>query len=478
MQQVLFTIPLFKDSFPPDGIPMYGFGAMLFICFVAVTLWGSRRARQTADMPPERFQDMVIVLFVSGIIGARVLYMIQYANHFPDKSIAGLLGAFFKIWEGGIIFYGSALGGALGYGLFYWFVIRRLKTHVSGWKLADAVAPLLALGLAIGRIGCYLNGCCWGQVACEECRVVPLGAAHFPLLPAHARQQLVSQQALQTTTGFTTDSRVFFGPFDDPRTRVKAVEVGSPADKAGVKPGDLIVKVNGEPNSIFMDLSGPEDQVNAAIATVRGYEEPVRPLEPPTPATVRKRLEFKEPAAYVEARMALRGTPTMNVDVSDRLTTSVREWPRGKSKLALAVEREGKVEELPPFAPATVGLYPTQLYETVSMGLLILFLLAYYPFRRHDGQLMVILMAVYAFHRFVNESLRIEPTVGMGLTLSQWGSVAILAAAVAIEIYLWRTMPSRWKGGADVTPVPTAPLAPAPTPVTATTNPSGEAPPK
>jgi phosphatidylglycerol---prolipoprotein diacylglyceryl transferase len=188
MQQVLFTIPLFKESFPPDGIPMYGFGAMLFICFVTVTLWGSRRAKKTADMPPERFQDMVIWLFVSGIVGARVLYMIQYSENFPDKSIGGQIAAFFKIWEGGIIFYGSALGGALGYGLFYWFVLRRLK--IDGWKLADAAAPLLALGLAIGRIGCYLNGCCWGQVACEECQTVPLGAAHFPLLPAHARPEL------------------------------------------------------------------------------------------------------------------------------------------------------------------------------------------------------------------------------------------------------------------------------------------------
>src|SRR5437763_11323935 len=104
MQQVLFTLPIFKNAFPPDGIPMYGFGAMLFVCFVAVTLWGSRRARRTADMPPERFQDMVIWLFVSGIVGARVLYMIQYSHNFPDQSIAGLLGAFFKIWEGGIIF--------------------------------------------------------------------------------------------------------------------------------------------------------------------------------------------------------------------------------------------------------------------------------------------------------------------------------------------------------------------------------------
>src|SRR5205823_10349714 len=101
----------------------------------------------------------------------------------------------------------------------------------------------------------------------------------------------------------------------------------------------------------------------------------------------------------------------------------VRDWPRGQHELALTVLRNGKEETIPPFAPRTVSLYPTQLYETVSMVLLILLLVAYYPFRRHDGQLMVLCMMGYAIHRFVNESLRIEPSVGWGLTLSQWGSV-------------------------------------------------------
>lgn len=436
MQQVLFTLPVFKESFPPDGIPMYGFGAMLFICFVAVTLWGSRRAKRTADMPPERFQDMVIWLFVAGIVGARVLYMIQYANHFPDKSLGGLIGAFFKIWEGGIIFYGSALGGALGYGLFYWFVLRRLK--INGWKLADAVAPLLALGLAIGRIGCYLNGCCWGQVACEECQYVPLGAAHFPLLPAHARPQLVREQHLQTTTGFTAYPRPRDEPFANPQTRVLAVEAGSPAAEAGVQPGDLIVKFNGQDNAILMDLSGAPEKVDAAIAAFKG--EP-RVTELPGGS---KRVEFTDLAVYLDARIAVEGAD-VTVTATDRFEDTLRDWPRGKEKLALVVDRNRQEVGPLTFEPVTLGLYPTQLYETVSMVLLIFFLLAYYPYRRHDGQLMVLLMVGYALHRFVNESLRIEPTIGLGLTLSQWGSVVIFATAVAIEIYLWKTMPSRWR---------------------------------
>jgi prolipoprotein diacylglyceryltransferase len=440
MQQVLFNLPIFKGAFPPDGVPIYGFGAMLFVTFILVTWWGTVRAKPIG-MPPPRFQDFVIWVFVSGIIGARVLYMIQYANQFPDKSVLGLLGAFFKIWEGGIVFYGSALGGAIGYGLFYWFVMR--KMDVSGWKLADAVAPLLALGLAIGRIGCYLNGCCWGQVAHEEVCPVPLGAAHFPLLPAHARTQLVAERHLQTSTGFAIQPRSRLNQFEDPRALVTVVEPGSPADKAGLRPGDRIARVNDEANWIIVDVSGSEEKVRAAVLRLKeaGAMLSVTP-------TGRDRAMFAKLDEYRKGRMAVEAeVPGVELHVTDRLEDLARDWPRGKSQLALAVERgDEPSKELQPFSPRTIGLYPTQLYETVSMVLLIFLLLAYYPYRRHDGQLMVLLMIGYAVHRFINESLRIEPSYALGLTLSQWGSVVVFAAAVAMEVYLWRVMPSRWKG--------------------------------
>lgn len=437
MRQILFTIPVFQDQFPPDGIPLYGFGAMLFVTFIMVTWWGTARARKIG-MEGSRFQDFTIWVFISGIVGARILYMTQYANQFPDQSLLGLAGAFFKIWEGGIVFYGSALGGVIGYGLFYWFVMRRL--NVSGWQLADAVAPLLALGLAIGRIGCYLNGCCWGQVANTEACPVPLGAAHFPLLPAHARGQLVSEKFLQTSTGFSIKPRDRGTMFEDPRAVVAVVEVGSPAEKAGLQPGDRIVLVNGQANAIVVEFAGPEEKVKAVTAALEAAGGKVAP-EPGG----RQRAVFDDLPKYLKGRMEAEKIPgDISLVTVDRLDEVTRDWPRGKAYLTLSVERNAQTIDLPPFEPETVGLYPTQLYETVSMILLILLLLAFYPYRRHDGQLMVVLMIGYAIHRFINESLRIEPSYNAGLTLSQWGSVIVLGSALAIEAYLWRVMPSRW----------------------------------
>jgi phosphatidylglycerol:prolipoprotein diacylglycerol transferase len=442
MDQVLFTIPILKGYLAPEGVPLYGFGAMLFVTFVACTWWGVRRGG-AVGMTPNQIQDMFIIIFLSGIVGARILYMIQYSHQFPDKSPLALAGVFFQIWRGGIIFYGSALGGAAGYGFFYWFVLRRLR--VNTWQLADALAPVIALGLAIGRIGCYLNGCCWGQVAVPEVAPVPLGGSEFPLLAAHCRDQLVRDQGLQTSAGFA------LAPKDrrDPRSVVLVVEPDSPAARAGLKAGDRVVKVNGQPNGIMVELYGGGAAEAAALALEQkgGKVAAAEPGRPPA-------VYFDDFSTYQQAVLA----PPAGVTTaeSDWLGELARDWPRGRHEMTLSVLRGGDTIELPPFVPRSIGLYPTQLYETVSMVLLILFLLAYHPFRRHDGQLLVLCMMGYAIHRFVNESLRIEPAVGGGLTLSQWGSVVIFAAAAGIEAYRWATSPSRWTARP---PVPEAPAA-------------------
>lgn len=462
MQQILFTIPILKGVwfFPPNGIPVYGFGAMLLLTFVAVTGWGIVRGRRVGLDAP-RVQDMTIALFFSGIVGARILYMIQYSYQFPS-DLPGLLGSFFQIWKGGIVFYGAAFGGAVGYGLFYWFVLRRLK--IDGWRLADAVAPLLCLGLAIGRIGCYLNGCCWGQVACEETCPVPLGAAHFPLLPAHDRAQLSAKSGnvpysyVQTTTGFAIDTR---GRADDPRSVVSGVEKGSAADRAGLQVGDKIVRVDGRPNGVVAAVLGAKPEQVQAVA--EEFRKQGARVEEPGGADRPPRLYFDHYADYTKAVDSVQpekhGT---RLSATDYLNDDVVNWPRGQHELTLGVLRDGQPVDLPPFVPRTVGLYPTQLYETLSMVLLIFVLLAYYPYRRHDGQLLILCMAGYAVHRFINESIRIEPSYALGLTLSQWGSVVIMGIAIGLEIYLWRVQPSRWARAAPPTPPAPVPEGPKP----------------
>jgi len=89
--------------------------------------------------------------FLGALLGTKLYHFIQ----FPERH-AHSIWRLFLIWEGGYVFYGGLLGGVLGFGIH--LLIR--KTPVI--RAADIAAPFLALGQAIVRVGCFLNGCCWG----------------------------------------------------------------------------------------------------------------------------------------------------------------------------------------------------------------------------------------------------------------------------------------------------------------------------
>jgi phosphatidylglycerol:prolipoprotein diacylglycerol transferase len=145
MRRVLFEIPELGFRIPGFGL------AMLLACGTAlfVTAWRARRER----LDPEAVYELAIWLMSGGFIGARTLYIIAHPEsiqHFSD---------IFKIWQGGIVFYGCILGGLLG-SILYW------SRHPFPFlPMADAVAPALVLGTGIGRVGCFLNGCCFGAVS-------------------------------------------------------------------------------------------------------------------------------------------------------------------------------------------------------------------------------------------------------------------------------------------------------------------------
>lgn len=450
MQQLLVLLPIHADFLDPRGLPIYGFGAMLFLTLVVTAMvWGPPRGK-LVGVPDGKMLDLGIVLFATGIAGARVVYMIQYRDQFGPEP-ADYVQQFFQFWRGGIVVYGAVFGGLLGYAIFYRLVLRRFR--ISGWKLADAVAPLIATGLAIGRIGCYLNGCCWGQPVCMETQPVPLSATlgEFPLLTAHAREQVCLPpregsrmpqiHGLQTSTGFSVGPRLPTGTGDQ-RTVVAGVEDDSAALRAGLRPGDRITHVNGAVNATIVEFSGDPELIAAAkprLLEARGVE---LPFSPDDGRRAFHRVGFDEPedARVGVLRLKDLRDAGLSVYTRDRLTDLVERWPRGESQLSLGVVRNG-VPETITFTPRTVSFFPTQLYETVSMALLVLVLLAFQPLRRHDGQMMVLLMLGYSAHRFLNEALRIEPTYALDLTLSQWISLGIFGTGLALEVFLRLTMP-------------------------------------
>jgi phosphatidylglycerol:prolipoprotein diacylglycerol transferase len=142
MQRILFTIPVV-------GYSLHGFSLMMLLaCFGAlgITFWRARRE----GIDPEAVAGLATWLISGGFIGARVMYLIQHPEMVEHVSDV------FKIWQGGIVFYGCILGGLIG-SVIYW--VRHPFPFAA---MADAVAPALAVGSALGRVGCFLNGCCFG----------------------------------------------------------------------------------------------------------------------------------------------------------------------------------------------------------------------------------------------------------------------------------------------------------------------------
>ena len=176
MHRILFTIPGL-------GFTLHGFSLMLLLgCFGAlfITAWRARRE----GIDPEAVFGLAAWLYSGGFIGARVLYIAQHR-----EAVHGIADVF-KIWQGGIVFYGCIAGGLIG-SILYW-----LRHPFPFRPMADAVAPALALGSALGRIGCFLNGCCYGD-RCELPLAVTFPAGS-PVWHHHVELGLIGPAALRS----------------------------------------------------------------------------------------------------------------------------------------------------------------------------------------------------------------------------------------------------------------------------------------
>ena len=117
-------------------------------------LWTASRNARRARLDPELPYDLAPWLIGGGLLGARLLYVFSYWS----KDFAGQpFSEVFAIWKGGLVFYGGLIGATLA-GV---IAIRRRKLPL--WRVADCLAPGIALGHVFGRTGCLLNGCCYGR---------------------------------------------------------------------------------------------------------------------------------------------------------------------------------------------------------------------------------------------------------------------------------------------------------------------------
>ncbi len=159
MHSVLFKIPGFHlGPISLGPFPVHAYGTMLALAFIVAFFGLWKLTSRTKLIPPDRSIDVVLVVLLSGVLGARLLHVVLNWGAYFGNAEASPIEALY-IWEGGLAFHGGVIGAMLG------SLICCRKLRISYGALADHLVPLLALGYAITKIGCFLNGCCHGHPA-------------------------------------------------------------------------------------------------------------------------------------------------------------------------------------------------------------------------------------------------------------------------------------------------------------------------
>lgn len=359
-------------NIPGTNIPISGYGAMVAIAFLGGTFWMVRIARRLkAD--EDIILNLAFLALIFSTIGAHTFYVI----HYWDSQFAHRPWSALNPFSGGFEFYGGFIGAFIACFLYLW--LKKLSIRLY----ADIITPGLLFGMGVGRIGCFLHGCCWGA-ACDPDLT---WAVHFPVSsPPHVRQWenrqvTVPEEFIITDTGGLLFHRA--------------------TDQAGLLPRHLIHLT--EPRLEFLEKRVSEAESRLAQARESGNEGRI----------ARASRELHSLAAYLD---------------------HLRRYDLQLGDLEAMVEQHEY---------QSVAMHPSQLYQAVGPLILALFTHALIYRRQRHGIVLAIGYGLYAIERFVEEGIRNDsPLDTFGLTVSQGVSIGILAVCILVYLYL-RTLPLR-----------------------------------
>ena len=148
----LYTLPSFAMFGKQVGpVTLHTYGVLLAVAFLA-GLWIASRQAKRDGLDSARITDMAIYVLIGGLLGAKVLLLIVEWPYYMKnpKDIWSLV-------QSGGVFYGGLLGALP---VAFWYARRH---QLDGWRTADVLAPGVAIGQALGRLGCFAAGCCYGR---------------------------------------------------------------------------------------------------------------------------------------------------------------------------------------------------------------------------------------------------------------------------------------------------------------------------
>lgn len=221
MWRELFTIP-------GVNFTIYGYGLMLVLaCLSGISL--SKFLARRCGLDPEFFVNIGIIALLTGVVGARLVHVLQdWKVYTSAPTLSENLVHMINLRRGGLVFYGGLLlatPACIAYGLFKKVPIRRGM---------DIVAPALMVGLAVGRIGCFMNGCCWGG-PCELPWSVQFPYGSPPFEEQFDKGQLKVDESLIVRSYYdrtTLETKVFERPVLRETSQLKTPELQAAASHA------------------------------------------------------------------------------------------------------------------------------------------------------------------------------------------------------------------------------------------------------
>jgi phosphatidylglycerol:prolipoprotein diacylglycerol transferase len=350
----------------PLGVPIRGYGVMMLVAIVAGVGLAAYRAKRMG-LDPEVIFGLALWMCIAGVIGARGFYVVQKWDQFQSDDLSATLIKIFSVTEGGLVVFGSAIGALAA------LVVFCRQRKLPALAIADLVAPSMMIGLAIGRVGCLLNGCCFGGY-CE----LPIALQFPPAAPVYHDQatsgELYGARLAQRDNPETGDVEVY----------VADLHPDSLAAKSGLKQGEVVQMIAGYKIDSMTDV----------------------------------RFVFGELTRHVAENEA-KGDPT-TVQINRHAPWTIAAMP-----------------------PRSLPVHPTQIYSAIDALLLALVLWFFYPFRRHDGEVVALMLTLHPISRFLLEVVRIDEPGAFGtpFTISQLVGFSFLAAALVLWIIIERGPP-------------------------------------
>jgi len=132
---------------------IHSYGLMIAIAFLLGLHLIKRDMKKRLDIDPDDIGTIALWSLILGIVGARLLHIIMFSKTYSFSDPIGWIA----IWKGGLVFQ-----GVFPFVLLYCFYASR-RYKIPFWAGSDCVMPYLAMAHAFGRVGCFLNGCCYGK---------------------------------------------------------------------------------------------------------------------------------------------------------------------------------------------------------------------------------------------------------------------------------------------------------------------------